>query len=446
VPEPQRADDLPVTIAAARAELLARRLSAVELVAATMGRVQDRQPELNAYLELQSEAALAAAREADARSEPLPLAGIPICVKDVIDVEGMATTAGSKGWRREPERDATAVARLRAAGAIIVGKGNTNEFAYGIDGRNPHRGDCCNPHDPARISGGSSSGPAAATAAGMALAGLGTDTSGSIRVPASLCGVVGIRPALGAVPTDGVVPLASTYDVVGPLARSVEDAALLLEVLAPGLLDGDLDASPAGVRIGLVDELLDAAAAPIAARLREVAAALEAGGARIAAVDLPLLAESAEFHRVIQCAEGAAAHAGWFDAQRENYAADVRGRLEDGRATSALDYLQAQDTRRDFVARVAAAASAVDLLLAPSTLVVAPPRADATVAIDGGPPIPIREALLPAAVPFSQLGWPAVSVPAGTVDGLPFGAQLVGRPGTESTLLRTAAAIELLNA
>jgi aspartyl-tRNA(Asn)/glutamyl-tRNA(Gln) amidotransferase subunit A len=337
------------------------------------------------------------------------------------------------------------VARLRGAGAIVIGKGNTNEFAAGIDGRNPHRGDVCNPFDSARITGGSSSGPAAATAAGMALAGLGTDTSGSIRVPASLCGVVGIRPALGAVSSAGVVTLAPTYDAVGPLARSVGDAALLLEILAPHLLDGDLDASPTGVRIGLVDELLDRAEAPIAARMRAIASDLAAGGARLDdLVDPPRLADAAEFHPVIQNAEAATAHAERFEAQRDNYSAPVLERLEAGQATSAVDYLQAQRRRRDFGAALRAATRNVDVLLAPSTLIVAPPRADETVSINGAAPIPIRDALLAAAVPFAQLGWTAISVPAGTTESLPFGAQLIGRPGTESILLRTAAAIEAL--
>jgi aspartyl-tRNA(Asn)/glutamyl-tRNA(Gln) amidotransferase subunit A len=437
--------DLPTTISAARAQLLGRRLSAVELMEATLARIEAREPEVNAWLEVDAEGALAAARAADASAEPLPLAGIPICVKDVIDVEGMATTAGSKAWRRDPGRDATAVARLRGAGAIVIGKGNTNEFAAGIDGRNPHRGDCCNPFDPARITGGSSSGPAAATAAGMALAGLGTDTSGSIRVPASLCGLVGIRPALGAVSSAGVVTLAPSYDAVGPLARSVADAATLLEILAPRLLDGDLDASPAGVRIGLIEELLDRAAAPIAARMRAIASDLAADGARLVdLVDPPRLADAAEFHPVIQNAEAATAHAERFEAQRENYSAPVRERLEAGQATSAVDYLQAQRRRREFGAAIRAATRGVDVLLAPSTLIVAPPRADDTVTINGGAPLPIRDALLAAAVPFAQLGWTAISVPAGTTESLPFGAQLVGRPGTESILLRTAAAIEAL--
>ena len=213
------------------------------------------------------------------------------------------------------------MARLRAAGAIVIGKGNTNEFAYGIDGRNPHRGDARNPHDPARITGGSSSGPAVATAAGMALAGLGTDTSGSIRVPSALCGLVGIRPALGAVPTAGVVPLAPTYDVVGPMARTVEDAALLLEILAPGLLDGDLDADPASVRIGLVEELIEAAAAPIATRLRALAAALEDGRR----ADRPGRAADASASPPTSTTPSSAPRApprtpSWFEAQRENYA------------------------------------------------------------------------------------------------------------------------------
>jgi Asp-tRNA(Asn)/Glu-tRNA(Gln) amidotransferase A subunit family amidase len=182
-----------LTIAAASKELAARRLSAVELVEGILATIDRDNERLNAYLYVDREGALAAARRAEAALDDGsagPLAGIPICVKDVIHVAGMPTTAGSSGWSRLPTADAVAVARLREAGAVVIGKGNTNEFAFGIDGRNPHRGDCRNPRDPTRISGGSSAGPACATRAGLALGGLGTDTSGSLRVPASLCGLV----------------------------------------------------------------------------------------------------------------------------------------------------------------------------------------------------------------------------------------------------------------
>ena len=443
------ASDLPGTVRSAREALVARRISAVELTTALLELAADRQPELNAYLHLDADAAVAAARASDARACVLPLDGVPICVKDVIDVQGMPTTAGARSWRRHPEADAEAVARLRAAGAIVLGKGHTNEFAYGIDGLNPHHGPCRNPLDPRRLTGGSSSGPAASTAAGLGLAGLGTDTSGSIRVPASLCGLVGVRPTWGTVPTTGVVPLAPTYDTVGPLTRTVADAVLLMSVLAPGSL-----AAPSrgetrqpdltGVRVALVDALIDAAVAPLAARLRALADGLERLGARLVPMALPALEVTGDIHRTIQWAEAAAAHAPWFAEQREHYAPDVRARLEAGQDITAVDYLEAQRRRHELQRRVAAATEQVDVLLAPATPTVAPLADSTTVLLSSGAPTPVREALLSCVVPFSQLGWPAVSVSAGHLDGLPFGAQLVGPPRTESTLLRVAAAVEVL--
>ena len=203
-------DPAELTLVDARRAIGAGELSPVELLDAVLDRVRARNDELRAYLLVDENGARAAARAAEAAArdgDARPLLGIPLCIKDVIDVAGLPTTAGGKGWRREPSEDAVAVARLRAAGAVFVGKGNTNEFAYGIDGRNPHWGDVPNPLDTKLLCGGSSSGPAAATATGMALAGLGTDTTGSLRVPASLCGLVALRPTLSTPPTQGVVAL-----------------------------------------------------------------------------------------------------------------------------------------------------------------------------------------------------------------------------------------------
>src|SRR3954449_5389050 len=249
-----------LTIVEARREIDAGRLSPVELVGDVLG-AMDRGRELNAYLHVDREGATEAARKAERQGEG-PLAGIPICVKDILDVAGMTTPAGASGWSRDPTSDAPAVARLRHAGAVILGKGNTNEFAFGIDGRNPHWGDCRNPHDPTRMTAGSTSGPAAATAAGLALAGIGTDTSGSLRAPASLCGLVAIRPTHGLVPTEGAVPLAPTYDTVGPIALTVADVSILLDVITGRLGDacgpaaavdsGDLR----GLRIGVLEQFL----------------------------------------------------------------------------------------------------------------------------------------------------------------------------------------------
>ena len=443
-----------LTIAAARAELAAGRISAVELTEAVLARIDALDRALNAYLHVDSDGALAQARAVKRAPAGGPLAGIPVCVKDVIHVADMPTTAGAAGWRRLPTRDAGAVARLRAAGAVIVGKGNTNEFAYGIDGRNPHHGDCCNPHAAGRIAGGSSAGPAVATAAGMALAGLGTDTTGSIRVPASLCGLVGIRPTLGRVSRAGVVPLAWSYDTVGPLARSVEDAAILLGVLAghdpadpvsserpvPDYRPGE-DPDVHGLRLGLVEELIQLAEPAVAAGVRSSARRLSALGAEIVKLRFERLRNAPAIHRVVQIAEPSQVHAPWFEEQRERYAEPVRRLLEAGFLIPATRYLAAQQARRLLIDEVFTAMADVDALLAPATPVAAPAHTDSTVRL-GDEDKDLTLALLACVLPISQLGWPALSVPIGAVDGLPFGIQVVGRPYTEPKLLRIAAVIE----
>jgi aspartyl-tRNA(Asn)/glutamyl-tRNA(Gln) amidotransferase subunit A len=443
-----------LTIAGARAELAAGRLSAVELTEAVLGRIEEIDGSLNAYLHVDPTGALAQARAADRRLAGGPLEGIPACVKDVIHVAGLPTTAGAAGWRRMPTRDAGAVARLRAAGAVIVGKGNTNEFAYGIDGRNPHHGDCRNPHDPARISGGSSAGPAVATAAGMALAGLGTDTTGSIRVPASLCGLVGIRPTVGRVSRAGVVPLAWSYDTIGPLARTVHDAAILLGVLAghdprdpvssgrpvPDYRPRE-GADVRGLRLGLAEELMRLAAPEIDGAVRETARRLSLLGAEIVELGFERLRHAPAIHRVVQIAEPSQVHSPWFDGQRERYSEPVRRLLEAGFLIPATRYLAAQQARRLLIDDVASTMAGVDALLAPTTPVAAPPRDASTVRV-GGEDKDLTQALLSCVLPISQLGWLALSVPVGTGDGMPFGIQVVGRPYSEPQLLRIAAVIE----
>jgi aspartyl-tRNA(Asn)/glutamyl-tRNA(Gln) amidotransferase subunit A len=405
-------------------------------------------PTLNAYLHLDLEGARAEAAEVEAielarGGEPdprRPLAGMPICVKDIVDVAGMPTTAGGAEWVRRPDRDATVVARLRAAGAIVVGKGNTNEFACGIDGRNPHKGDCRNPWDPTRLTGGSSSGPAAAVAGGLAAAAIGTDTSGSIRVPAALCGVVGIRPTRGLVPSDGVVPLAWSLDAVGPLAKDVAGAAHVL-----GLMTGRDSPSPRpevrGMRLGLATELLAICEEPVAEAIGLAVEALREGGAEIVEVALPDLARANAIHRIVQCCEVAAAHASWFERQRDLYAPEVRARIEPGYALGAEAYLRAQRHRRLFTGEFAAAIDGLDALLAPTVPVLAPPIEAEELTIRGERRR-TRTALLSCAMPFSQLDGPAVSVPIGLREGLPVGLQVIGRPHAEETVLRVAAAAE----
>jgi aspartyl-tRNA(Asn)/glutamyl-tRNA(Gln) amidotransferase subunit A len=405
-------------------------------------------PTLGAYLHLDLEGTRADAAEVEAieiaRGTPdpsRPLAGMPICVKDIVDVAGMPTTAGAAGWVRHPDRDATVVARLRAAGAVVVGKGNTNEFACGIDGRNPHKGDCHNPWDPTRLTGGSSSGPAAAVAAEMAEGGVGTDTSGSIRLPAALCGVVGIRPTRGLVPADGVVPLAWSLDAIGPIAGDVATAALLLDVFAGRQVSPAPRADVAGMRFGLMTELMELAEEPVAEAIGEALVGLREAGAEIVEVRLPDLARAATIHRIVQCCEVAAAHAPWFERQRDRYAPEVRARIEPGYALGAETYLRAQRHRRLLTREFAATMAGLDALVGPASPVLAPPIEAEELTIRGERR-PTRAALLACAMPFSQLDCPALSVPVGLREGLPVGLQVLGRPHAEPVLLRIAAVVE----
>jgi Asp-tRNA(Asn)/Glu-tRNA(Gln) amidotransferase A subunit family amidase len=426
--------------------------AAVERVEVAIMAAERLNPTINAYLHLDPERARAAAAEQDAIDaargadsgvdSTRPLAGMPICVKDIVDVAGMPTTAGGADWVRHPDADALVVERLRAAGAIVIGKGNTNEFACGIDGRNPHKGDCRNPHDPERLSGGSSSGPAAAVASGMAEAGIGTDTSGSIRVPAALCGVVGIRPTRGLVPATGVVPLSWSLDAVGPLAPDVATASLVLDVLAGRERPAPTPTPEVrGMRIGLATGLLELAEEPVAEATRATVERLREQGAEVVDVALPDLGRAAAIHRIVQSCEVAAAHAPWFASQRDRYAPEVRARIEPGYSLGAEVYLRAQRHRRLFTHAFATAIHGLDAVIAPASPVLAPRIADDEIIVRGERRR-TRVALLSCAMAFSQLDGPAVSVPIGLREGLPVGLQVIGRPHAEEVVLQIAIAAE----
>lgn len=431
-----------LTIAEARDAIDRGELSALELTASVLGRIERMDGELGAYLRVDADAALEQARAVDGQAgEQLPLKGIPVCVKDLIDVAGVPTTAGSATWRRTPARDAAAVARLRRAGAVIVGKGHTNEFAYGIDGKNPHFRECRNPYDPARLPGGSSSGPAVATAAGMALAGLGTDTTGSIRVPASLCGLVGIRPTLARIPTSGVVPLAWSYDTVGPLARTVTDAAMCFEALAGSPTRARPVGDLRGCRIGVIEQLVDDVEPYVESGLREAVNRLEGTGAEVSAVQFERLGHANAIHHIVQHAEAAQAHAPWFEAQYDHYSEPVRLRLEVGRLLPASAYLTAQQARRLLIDDAAQKMERLDALLAPAAPCIAPFRDSDEVTIRGVPR-DMRSALLSCVLAPSELGCPVISVPIGSHEGLPFGIQVIGKPMAELLLLSIAAVCE----
>jgi aspartyl-tRNA(Asn)/glutamyl-tRNA(Gln) amidotransferase subunit A len=445
------ADPALLTIAEARDAIDRGQLSALELTESVLRRIERLDAELGAYLRVDADAALEQARAVDGQAgEQLPLKGIPVCVKDLIDVAGVPTTAGSATWRRTPARDAAAVARLRRAGAVIVGKGHTNEFAYGIDGRNPHFRECRNPYDPARLPGGSSSGPAVATAAGMALGGLGTDTTGSIRVPASLCGLVGIRPTLARIPVSGVVPLAWSYDTVGPLARTVADAAICFGALtdasggegptgSPGSSRPDPDVR--GYRIGVIEQLFEDVEPYVESGLRDAVNHLEAEGAEVSAVQFERLRHANAIHHIVQHAEAAQAHAPWFETQYDHYTEPVRLRLEVGRLLPASAYLTAQQARRLLIDEAAQKLERLDALLAPAAPCIAPFRDSDDVTIRGVPR-DMRSALLSCVLAPSELACPVASVPIGSHQGLPFGMQIIGRPMAEPLLLSIASVCE----
>lgn len=429
----------------AQRELAARNLSPPELAEAVLTRADSVNPRLNAYLQLDAEAALAQARALENGGPAKALFGIPICIKAVIDVAGVPTTAGAAGWSRLPRRDATAVRRLRAAGALIIATGNTNEFAYGIDGRNPHWGDAANPLDPDRLSGGSSSGPAVAAAGGMALAGLGTDTSGSIRIPASFCGLVGLRPTPGRIPADGVVPLAPSYDVPGLLTRDVDDLRLLFGVVASSRRSraGQPALELAGLRIGVLEQLMDTAEPYVVDGVMAAARGLEGAGARLETIRIEGLEHAGEIHRVIQWAEAAHVHEPWFESQRERYSEGVRERLEAGRALPAIAYLAAVDARAKLRRRATEAMRQTPVLIAPTSPCIAPPGDQTEIEVRGVTR-PDRDVLLSCVAPTAQFGTPVVSVPVGVHEGMPYGMQIVAPPGQDELAIELAAVCESL--
>jgi len=415
--------------------LRARELSPREAALAHLERIEANR-ELNAYLHVDVDRALAEAE----RAPRGPLFGVPVAVKDVIDVAGMPTTAASAILRRVPERDASAVARLRAAGAVVLGKLNTHEFAFGATTTSRHFGAARNPWSPDRIAGGSSGGSGAAAAADLAAGTLGTDTAGSIRIPACLCGVTGLRPSTGLVPTDGVEPVARSFDAVGPIARSAEDCSLLLEALAPEYRP-QLDRGVRGLRIGVVEALFERARPEVAALALAAVDDLRDAGVRVAAVDVPLLEEAGTILQAAMLPEAAEAHLGWLRTRLRDYGPDVRTRLLAGLLLPATAHVTGERGRRWFSAELDRVLGDLDLLALPAMPVVAPPIGEDAVEIHGERLL-YRLALIPFNSPWALAGLPAASVPCGFADGMPVGLALVGRRLDEVTVLGAAHAYQ----
>jgi aspartyl-tRNA(Asn)/glutamyl-tRNA(Gln) amidotransferase subunit A len=443
-------------------QLARRAVSPVELTRLYLARIERYDPTLRAYITVTAEAALAAARAAEqeivAGRYRGPLHGVPLAIKDLLWTAGVRTTAGSRILADfVPTEDATTVARLRAAGAVLLGKTNLEEFAYGATSINPHYGACRNPWHCEHLAGGSSGGSAVAVVAGLCAAALGSDTGGSIRQPAALCGLVGLKPTYGRVSRHGAIPLSWAQDTVGPMTRTVRDAALLLQVLA-GPDDRDpacsavpvpdytaaVDAGVRGLRLGVPTEFFWERLDPEVERAVRAAIDVLAGlGARVEPLAFPHWPATAAAGATILAAEAATYHADWLRTRPEDYGPAVRARLRVGATLLALDYLQAQQARAVLVREARALFARCDALLTPAVPLPAP-RLDADqITWPDGTREDIRGATLRFTRPFNLLGFPALSVPCGfTAGGLPVGLQVVGRPFDEPTVLRVAAAYE----
>ena len=441
-----------------------RELSPVEVVEATLARVAEVDPILRAYISVFDDQARQVARAAEmlimAGHDLGPLHGVPIALKDNVATQGQRTTAGSKilaDW--VPAHDATVASRLRRAGAVFIGKLNMHEFAWGGTSDNPHYGAVRNPWNTDRFPAGSSGGSGAAVAARACYGAIGTDTGGSIRLPAAINGIVGIRPTYGRVSNHGIIPLAWSMDTAGPMARTVEDCALMFGVLA-----GHDAADPAsarvpahdylarlndgvkGLRIGVVPgyffhHLQPAVHAAVMAALK----LLEAAGAEVVEVDIKNIHGNISAQLTIESAEPSTYHQRWLRERPDDYGADVRTLLEVGEMLLATHYLQAQRYRTLLRKEFLDAFDKVDLFLCPTLPFAATPVGAMTVVIENG----IEEDMLSAIMQYtgvpSLTGLPALAVPCGfDPDGLPVGMQLIGKPFDEATLFRVGAAYQAL--
>ncbi len=445
-----------LTLSAAAALLGAGGISAVELTDACLDRIERQQPLVNAFLTVDRDGARAAAAASDKRrargGSRGPLDGIPVAHKDLFDRAGRVTTAGSILLNdRIAQSTATVLAKLDAAGAVEIGTLGASEFAAGATGHNRHYGDCRNPWDPARIPGGSSGASAAAVAARQVFASLGTDTGGSVRMPAHFCGTVGLRPTQGRVSRHGIFPRSWSMDTAGPLARTAEDAALVLQAIAgpdPGDPTAEAVAVPeygtalgepvAGLRIGVptryfFDEVDSGIHALLDAAL-EIFAGL---GVIAAPVDVPDPSVPFRLALIVLEAEAAAVHEDWIRNRPGDYDRGIREGMEDGLSLSAVDYLRALRERGPALERwLAGPLSQADVLFTPVMDDPTPTLAESAVTgSEGAARVMARFGRCTR--PFSFLGLPAMSVPCGfQPDGMPAGFQLIGRPFAERTLLR----------
>jgi aspartyl-tRNA(Asn)/glutamyl-tRNA(Gln) amidotransferase subunit A len=450
-------DPAALTISSAMTSLRAGEYSSLELTEVCLRQIEHLDPAINAFITPTIELAYQAALQADVLHSHHPsnlidlaLLGIPVALKDLFETTGIPTTAGSKFYADHiPGQDAQAVLKLKLAGAVIVGKTNTHEIALGVTGVNPHFGAVKNPRDTSRITGGSSSGSAAAVASGMCLAALGTDTGGSIRIPASLCGVVGLKPTYGRVSARGVIPLSWNLDHVGPLTRTVRDAAIMLQVLAgfdphdPASADVPVDDylvhledGVKGWRVALaVGEYIEASDPEVLAGVRSAAQVFKEMGAQVENVELSWIADLAQANTRMTQADAATFHHQRLAEHPDWFGADVLQRLQAGALLTSSDYVLARRVQAEGRRSFEMFFTKYDLLLLPTTPIPAPPIA-AIAALEAA------RQLTRFTAPFNLTGLPALSVPCGLVAGLPFGLQIVAPQWGEAKVLQAGYAFK----
>jgi aspartyl-tRNA(Asn)/glutamyl-tRNA(Gln) amidotransferase subunit A len=431
------------------ARLERREITSVEVTRACLDRIAANNEALRAFITVTAEQAMADAARADADIAAGhyrgPLHGVPVSVKDLVDVAGTPTTSGSNVPPRHPTHDAPVVANLRRAGAVIVGKTNLHEFAFGTTSDETAFGPVRNPADTSRSAGGSSAGAAVALVEGMCYGSVGTDTGGSIRIPAAACGVVGLKPTVGEISAEAVVPLSATLDHVGPLALCVDDAALLYYAM----LDGDVryDRVPASAEgplwLGVPEPyFLDKLDDDVARLFGDARAALAGAGHSVTSTAVAHAERTADVYLHIVLPEASWYHAPLLSAHADGYSPGVRLRLEMGRYVLAEDYLRARHARTVLTKAVDKALEGLDALLLPALAIGAPPIGAGSVTVRGNSE-PVRAMMLRLTQLFNITGHPAIAMPCGAgADGLPRGIQLVGHRGGTERLLAVAATVE----
>lgn len=447
--------DLTLTLSEASALVSNRQISPVELTSAFVERSSSLQPALNCFISLDGEGALESARQAEREIMKGQirgsLHGLPVALKDLFETQGILTTHGSRFFADYvPGADGEVVQRLKAAGSVLLGKTNMHEIALGVTNVNPHYGACHNPWDLERISGGSSGGSAVALAADLCLGALGSDTGGSIRIPAALCGIVGLKPTRGRVSLRGVLPLSWNLDHAGPMARSVRDVAVLLQVIAgydpqdpysenvpeENYLSG-LQAGVRGWRIGLAsDDFFTRADQAVLEAVHQAAQVFEQMGAQVIPVEVPDGYSAAQTNGFMVTSDGAAYHKDRLETRPHDFGEDVLTRLRAGAARGAIEYSLLRHEQRRIQHAYTRFFEQYDLLLTPTTPVAAPPIS--------GPDAVEQAALLTRfTAPFNLTGLPAISLPCGfTPGGLPIGLQIVAPAWADANLLRAANAYE----